>query len=142
VNLAFELNQFSLFGFTVTFSTNNRPAPYDSVMAVSVTASKSPGTYDLPFCAGITATPGTPSGSCLGSDIKWRHVTLKVIQMMASTGDHTVVPLITATATVSTVIALLVIVLALAIAILKRTRIRRTKTSATRETREPPRPPE
>jgi hypothetical protein len=142
VNLAFELYRSSLLWFTVTFSTNNRPAPYDAVMTVSVTASKSPGTYDLPFCAGITASPGMPSGLCLGSDIKWRHVTLTVIQMMVSTGDHTLVtlitasaaakqaPTLTATATVSTVIGLLVIVLALAITILKRTRVKRTRTSA------------
>lgn len=133
VNLAFELYHSSFLGFTVTFSTNNQSAPYDSVMTVSVAASKSPGTYDLPFCAGITATPGTHLGLCLGSDIKWRHVTLTVIQLSATTTASPVTTQTTtliAPATLSTLIVLLVIVLALVTVILRRTIVERTKTGA------------
>jgi len=73
-----------LVGFAVTFSPYSQPAPFNSIMTVTVDPSKSWGTYDLPFCAGITATPGT----CSGSDIKTGHVQITVEGPVPSIGTN------------------------------------------------------
>lgn len=44
-------------GFTVSFSVNNQPTPYSSIMTVKVDASKPPGNYTLPIWAHPVGVP-------------------------------------------------------------------------------------